>query len=233
MYDAARNLKVITTASTGTDHIDLQEAASRGIAVLSIKNDIEFLRGVTSTAEQALALMLSVIRMIPSSFDSVKQGRWQSASFRGHMLSGKTLGIIGFGRLGEIMAGYGNALKMKVLVADPYKIVHVNYVEQVSLEKLLERSDIFSLHVHLNDETRGMIGKNQINMMKDGAVIVNTSRGAIIDEMAMVEALESGKLGGAGLDVLATELYEDISKSPVVQYARKHDNVVPHRMSEG
>jgi D-3-phosphoglycerate dehydrogenase len=230
IYNTARRLKVIATPSTGTDHIDLTEAEKRGILVLSLKNDLTFLRGVTSTAEQALGLLLSVVRRIPSSFDSVKRGEWTRESIKGNMLSGKTLGIIGFGRLGEMMSEYGTALRMNILATDPNKIIDRKYVSQVSLNELLEQSDIITLHLHLNEQTRHLIDSDQFKIIKDGAIIINTSRGAIINEEAMVEALESGKLGGAGLDVLATELEGDIGNSAIVQYARQNNNVVisPH-----
>ena len=159
----------------------------RGITVLSLKDDYDFLKQVTSTAEQALALMLSVVRMIPSAFEAVKRGEWKSANFlRGHCLSQKILGIIGYGRLGEMMGEYGHALRMKVLAADPYKEIrvdYVDYIEQVSLTKLLRRTDIISIHVHLNDETRGMLGRKEIAMMKEGAVVINTSRGTSSEEL--------------------------------------------------
>ncbi len=230
VLDAAKNLRIIATPSTGTDHIDLKEAEKKGIIVFLLKEDYEFLKNITSTAELALGLMICVVRRIHSAFDAVKKGIWDSASFRGNMLAGKTLGIIGFGRLGEMMACYGNSLRMKILATDPYKKISVDYVKQVSLEQLLRNSDIISIHVHLNEETREMIGKKEFQMMKKGAILINTSRGAIIDEKSMLEALKSGILGGAGLDVLSDELYTDISKSPIVRYARKHQNVVitPH-----
>jgi D-3-phosphoglycerate dehydrogenase len=149
----AKNLKLIATPTTGTDHIDLKTAKANGIAVLSIKNDIDFLKNIPSTAELALGL-LSVVRRIPFAFDAVKEGRWSREDYRGNTLFGKTLGIIGYGRLGEIMARYGNALGMKVLAVDPYKQIDVRYAEPVSLDELLKRSDVISVHVHLNEETQ-------------------------------------------------------------------------------
>lgn len=229
-FESARNLKVLATPSTGRDHLDLKEAEARGVAVLSLKNEIDYLRKITSTAEQALNLMLSCMRMLPSAFDAVKQGVWNSASFRGHSVSGKILGIIGFGRLGSMMARYGHALWMNVIATDPYKKIDVDYVEQVTYDELLQRADVISIHVHLNDETRGLLGRQEFEKMKDGVVIVNTSRGAVIDEAVLVEMLELGKVGGAGLDVLATELYDNVANLPIVKYAREHQNVVisPH-----
>jgi D-3-phosphoglycerate dehydrogenase len=225
----AKNLKLIATPTTGTDHIDLKTAEANGIAVLSIKNDIDFLKNIPSTAELALGL-LSVVRRIPFAFDAVKEGRWSREDYRGNTLFGKTLGIIGYGRLGEIMARYGNALGMKVLAVDPYKQIDVRYAEPVSLDELLKRSDVISVHVHLNEETKGMIGRDEINRMKDGVIIINTARGAVIDEDAFVEGLICGKIGGAGIDVIADETLRNIKDTPLVEYARRHQNLVitPH-----
>jgi D-3-phosphoglycerate dehydrogenase len=162
VYEAAPNLKVVVTPSTGTDYIDIKSAEGMGIAVLSLKYETEYLKKITSTVEQALALLLSAVRMIPSAFEAAKKSEWNSANFRGHSLSKKTLGIIGFGRLGSMMARYGNALFMKVIAVDPHKDIDVDYVEQVSLEELLNRADIISIHVHLNEETRNMIGRQRL-----------------------------------------------------------------------
>ena len=226
----APNLKLIATPSTGSDHINLQLAATRGIEVLSLKDDLEFLQTITATAENALTLMLSTLRMIPHAFDSVKRGEWNSAMFRGHSVSGKTLGIIGFGRLGQMMAEYGQGLRMNIVAADPYKTIDCDYVKQVELDELLRSSDVVSIHVHLNADTRGMIGAREMGLMKQSAIIVNTSRGALIDETRLVEMLQNGRIAGAGLDVLESELYADIGHLPIVNYARTHQNVVitPH-----
>lgn len=230
VIEEAENLKVIATPSTGTDHIDISAAEKKGIAVLSIKDDIEFLNRIPSTAELAFGLMLSVLRYIPQSFESVKLGEWDGSSFRGHMLMGRTLGIIGAGRLGKMMCKYGNAFGMRVLVYDPYTKVDLEYVTQVDLKYLLSNSDVVTVHVHLNEETKGLIGKRELGFMKPDAVLINTSRGAVIDEYALVEALENKRIGGAGLDVLADELTGGIRASPVVEYARSNRNVVitPH-----
>ena len=171
-----------------------------------------------------------MVRRIPFAFDAVKEGRWSREDYRGNTLFGKTLGIIGYGRLGEIMARYGNALGMKVLAVDPYKQIDVRYAEPVSLDELLKRSDVISVHVHLNEETKGMIGRDEINRMKDGVIIINTARGAVIDEDAFVEGLICGKIGGAGIDVIADETLRNIKDTPLVEYARRHQNLVitPH-----
>lgn len=231
IFDNAKHLKVVATPSTGTDHIDLIEAQKRQIKVLSLKNETEYLVKITSTAEQAFALLLSVMRKLPFAFEAVrKHNHWVSAEFRGHTLSGKTLGVIGYGRLGKMMARYGNAFGMNVVVCDPYVDSFAPYVTSMTFNELLSCSDVISLHVHLNDTTKNMLNKQAINLMKKDVVIINTSRGALIDESELLIALKEHRILGAGLDVLTSELYSDIKDIPLVQYAKDHDNVVisPH-----
>lgn len=229
IIDAAKNLKAIFTVSTGLDHIELEYAAKKGIPVYGMKNDREFLDSVTATAEQALALLLGVVRKIPWAFDSVKKGFWLREQYKGHQLSGKTIGILGCGRLGTIMAQYAQALRMNVLGCDILP-VELPGVEMVCFEELLQRSDVLSIHVHLNDSTRGLIGAKEFAQMKKGAVLINTSRAAIVDEGAMLDALESGILAGAGVDVIDGEWLEDKTVHPVIQYANEHENLLvsPH-----
>ncbi len=229
LLDKAVKLKAIFTPSTGLDHIDLDYAAKKGIAVYGMKNDRAFLDNVTATAELALALMLGVVRRIPWGFDAAKNGIWARDMFKGHQLSGKTMGILGYGRLGTIMAEYAKALRMHVIATDIKKIDNEE-IEQVSFEELLERSDVISIHIHLNDSTRHLINKDAFDKMKKGAVLINTSRGGIVDEAALVEALESGKLLGAGVDVIDGEWMENKLEHPLIRYARTHENLLisPH-----
>ena len=229
IIDAGKRLKAIFTATTGLDHIDIEYAAMRGIPVYGMKNDREFLDSITATAEQALALLLGVVRRIPWAFDSVKAGEWNRDRYKGHQLSGKTMGILGCGRLGTIMAQYASALRMRVIGCD---ILPINLpgVESVSLDELMRQSDVLSIHVHLNDSTRGMIGGSELAKMKRGSFLINTSRAAIVDEDAMIEALESGILAGVGVDIIDGEWMEDKTQSAVVRYAREHENLLisPH-----
>ena len=226
----AARLKAISTPSTGTDHIDFELCKRLGVEVFSLKNDTDFLRGITATAELAMALMLNVIRQVPFAFQDALAGNWEHGKWRGLELQGKTLGILGFGRLGGIVADYALAFRMNVISCDPYKSIDRPGVKQVGFDELIRTSDIISIHVHLNAETAGMVGADEIGNMKAGAVIVNTSRGALIDSMALLRALEDGALAGAGLDVLDGELDGDIGSHPLIEYARTHQNVVitPH-----
>jgi len=230
LLEQAPRLRCIATPSTGTDHLDLRAAEELGIPVLSLKEEIAFLRSVTATAELAFALILAAMRNLPFAFDAVRAGEWESRRFRGHQVYEKTLGIIGYGRLGEMMGRYGLAFGMRVLACDPYKTIAEPGIEQVDLDTLLHQADVVTVHVHLNNETRGLLSHREFALMKPGAYLVNTSRGAIIDDDAFLRALESGRLAGAGVDVLAGELDGPIGDHPLVQYARAHSNLVitPH-----
>ena len=230
MLMCAKRLKLIATPSTGTDHIDLKSAEKMGIKVISLKGEYELLKKITATAELTIGLLLALVRRIPFAFDCVKQGKWSSQDFRGNELFGKTLGIIGYGRLGEMVARYANSFGMQVIAYDPYKTIQETSVKQVDFEALLHSADIITLHVHLNDETKGLISEKAFSLMKDGVYIINTSRGAVIDEGLLLEALQSGKVKGAALDVLAGECEGKLQNHPLIGYARNHSNLIitPH-----
>jgi D-3-phosphoglycerate dehydrogenase len=226
----AKRLKVCATASTGTDHIDIAEAERRGIAILSLKDDIELLNRITATAELAWALLLATVRKLPAAVVAARRGDWNREQFRGTQLSGKVLGILGYGRLGKMIGRYGKAFGMEVLACDRSPLEDVDNVTQVDFETLLERSDVISIHVHLSDETRGLFDVNAFGKMKPGAFLVNTSRGAILDEQALLDVLTSGRLAGAGLDVIDGERGTDLENHPLLKYALDHDDLVisPH-----
>lgn len=241
LIDAAPNLKIIASPTTGLNHIDVEYAKSKNIKVVSLKGETEFLRTVHATAEHTMALMLALTRKLPSSFESVKSGIWNRDLYKGTELAGKTLGIVGFGRLGSKVAKYAEIFGMRVIAYDPYvsdEIVTRANVEPVSFEALLVASDVVSVHVSLSDETRGMIGAYECGLMKKGAMLINTSRGEIIDEKALLNALQSEQLAGAALDVLTDELQWGESKKisgngtseALIEYARTHDNciITPH-----
>lgn len=229
IIDAGYKLKAIVTPSTGTDHIDVEYAKQKGIEILSLKNDYELLKQITATAEIAFGLMLAAVRKIPWGFDAAKAGYWARDRFRGMQISGKTLGILGYGRLGEIVADYAKAFRMKVIACDVRKFKSEG-VNQVDFDTLVREADIISIHIHLTPDNKGIIGKEAFAKMKNGVVIINTSRGAIIDEKAFLNALESGKIGAAGVDVIDGEWREDIGNHMLIEYARKHENllITPH-----
>jgi D-3-phosphoglycerate dehydrogenase len=227
---SAPRLKIIATPSTGLDHIDLAAAESHGIVVLSLRDDKAFLNQLTATAELAWALLLSVARRLPWAVLAAHGGDWARDRFRGHQLSGKTLGIIGYGRLGRMVGEYGRAFRMRVIATDVGDVATPDYVERMSLDRLLPQADVISIHVHLTDQTRGLLGPAQFAQMKRGAILINTSRGAIVDEAALLAALQSGALLGAGLDVIDGEWRTDLHQHPLIAYAARHQNLVisPH-----
>lgn len=230
MLERTSRLRVIATCSTGTDHIDVECAEARGIVVLSSKNDTEFLNSITATAEMTWALLLATVRRLPWAFAAAQKGDWARDRFRGHQLFGKTLGILGYGRLGRMVAEYGRAFRMPVLACDHKPSSPPPGVTMVPFDRLLAESDVLSIHIHPTPDNRGLINARTLAQMKPGAILLNTSRGVIVDEAALRAALESGHLGGAGLDVIDGEWRHDLDQHPLIAYAREHDNLVitPH-----
>jgi D-3-phosphoglycerate dehydrogenase / 2-oxoglutarate reductase len=229
---AARGLKIIVSPTTGLNHIDLNEAQRRDIKVLSLQGETEFLKDIRATAEHTVGLMLALLRRVPSAVDDVKKGQWDRDRFKGRELFGKTIGIVGHGRLGRIVGKYLRAFDARILVSDP----HVDQetvdppISVVRLNDLLHESDIVSLHVSLSDRTQSFFGKEQFSRMKAGAWFINTARGELLDETALLDALWSNRLAGAALDVLCEESSNGMIHHPLVAYAREHNNLIitPH-----
>lgn len=228
MLESATRLQIISTATTGADHIDKEVAESNGVKVRTLREDSELLFNITPAAELSWALVLACARRVVPATQHVRKGHWVREDFPGPMLNGRVLGLVGCGRIGQWMARYGQAFGMRVLGFDPLIESWPNGVEKSDLDTVLEQADVVSVHVHLGPETNGMIGTREFARMKSGAIFVNTSRGAICDERALVHALESGHLSAAGLDVLEGE--PEIARHPLVEYARKHENllITPH-----
>lgn len=229
MVARAERLRVVATPSTGTDHIDIAALKAHGIELLGLTTEYDLLDGFTATAECAWGLLLACLRRIPSGFEAVRAGDWAREVFTGRQLSGKTLGIVGVGRLGRMVAEYGKAFRMRVLGCDPRDFA-IDGVERVDFQTLLTESDTISIHVHLTDDTRHLFNSAAFASLKHGVILINTSRGAIIDEAAFLNALESGKVAAAGIDVIDGEWMDDIRQHPLIQYAQLHDNLIitPH-----
>jgi len=187
-----RNLKCVISATHGTDHVSVDYLTEKGIKFYNVPvQSYDIAQGV-------MAYILAQSTKLLEGDRSMKRGEWKKKELRGFRIKGKTLGIIGYGRIGKAVARMASALKMKVVAYDPY----VKGTEfAVTLDELLETSDFITIHVPLTKETKGMIGKNEISKMKDGAYLINTARGGIIDERALLNALNEGKLSGAALDV--------------------------------
>ncbi len=203
VLDAATNLKVIGRAGIGVDNVDIPAATSNGVVVMNTP----FGNSIT-TAEHAIAMMFALARQIPLANESTHAGKWEKSRFMGVELTSKTLGVIGCGNIGAIAADRALGLKMKVIAFDPYLSVERAEelgVEKVELDELLERVDFITLHTPLTDTTRGILNAEAFAKMKDGVRIVNCARGGLIDEEALLAALNSGKVAGAALDVFAEE----------------------------
>lgn len=228
---AAPHLRAIVSATTGLNHIDLERCKAQGIEVISIRGERVFLSTITGTAELALALLLNLARHVVPAYRDVQNGRWQRDDFRGMSLRDLTLGIIGVGRLGCLMAGYGRALGMRVLGVDPHPVDVPAFVRMTTLEIMLAEADAISLHASHDSGEPPILDRKAFVAMKPGMLLVNTARGELLDEGAVLENLQSGKLGGYAADVLSDELtWKDFRGHPLVRYAATHRNVIvtPH-----
>lgn len=224
----AENLKLIVTATTGATHIDGSALEARNIPLLTLKGQKQILQQLTPAAELSWALVMACARQLPKSLQHVHDAGWDRTLFPGMMLKGKRIGLIGMGRIGGWMARYANAFGMDICYYDPMQSEAPEYAQSVSLEELVSTSDVISIHVHVTEETGGMVDKALISKFKPGSIFVNTSRGELTDEAALVDALEEGRIAAVGVDVLVGE--PEIEKNVLWQYAQDHSNVLitPH-----
>jgi len=212
---AAPLLRVVGRAGVGVDNIDLQAAASQGVVVVNAPQSTTL-----AVAEHTLALMLALARSIPQADASMKAGRWEKKEMEGIELSGKVLGIIGMGHIGSAVAQRARALGMDVVGYDaliPEQAIRQRGAEPLSLDELYDRSDFISLHVPLGPQTAGMIGAGVLQRMKPGARLVCTARGGLVDEAALLAALQAGRVAGVALDVFTQE---PPGESPLVTHPR-------------
>lgn len=203
MIDAAPELRVIGRAGVGVDNIDVAAASARGIAVFNAPSG-----NTVAAAELTMALILALVRHLTEADRSMRDGRWDRSAFKGVELDGRTLGLIGAGRVGGEVATRARAFGMEVIVYDPYlsdeRADDLGF-RLTDLDAVLESSDVISIHVPLTPETEGLVGEGELAKMKDTAYLVNASRGGVIDEPALAAALRDGELAGAALDVYETE----------------------------
>lgn len=197
-------LKAVARAGVGVDNIDLEAATAAGVLVM---NSAE--ASTISTAEHAFTLMVSLARNIGPAYKAMSEGKWDRSKFTGTQLHGKTLGVVGFGRIGQTVAKRALAFGMQVIAYDPLINAETALDGQVRIfnkfEDILPESEVLTFHVPLNEQTRGMLGSSTFGMCPKGVLVVNASRGGVVDEEALVEAIESGQCGGAALDVFTTE----------------------------
>jgi D-3-phosphoglycerate dehydrogenase len=201
---AAANLKVVARAGIGLDNVDVDEATRRGVMVVNAPTS-----NIISAAEQTLALLLAQARNIPQAHAALVGGRWERSAWEGVELAGKTIGLVGLGRVGSLVAARAAGFGMRVIAFDPYvsadRAKEMGVEIMPTLEALLVQSDFVSIHLPRTAETEGLLGEKELRMIKPGARIVNTARGGIVDEAALAKAIEDGHLGGAALDVFAAE----------------------------
>jgi D-3-phosphoglycerate dehydrogenase/(S)-sulfolactate dehydrogenase len=203
LLEKAERLKVVGRAGVGVDNVDLEAATRRGVVVMNTPGGSS-----VTVAELALAMMGSIYRHVAAATASVKAGRWEKKKFQGRELCGKTLGVVGIGHIGSILVGRCLGLGMKAVAYDPFITAEAAAklgVTLVTLDELWRQADVISLHVPLTEQTRNMVNATTLARMKKGAVLVNCARGGIVDERALAEALASGHLGGAALDVFEKE----------------------------
>jgi (S)-sulfolactate dehydrogenase len=203
LLEKAARLKVVGRAGVGVDNVDLDAATRRGIVVMNTPGGSS-----TTVAELALAMMLSVLRHVPTATASVKAGKWEKKKFQGHEIAGKTLGVVGIGNIGSVLVDRALAMKMRVIAYDPFITPEAAAklgATLVDLEALWREADVVSLHVPLTDQTRNLVNATTLAKMKKGAILVNCARGGVVDEQALAASLASGHLGGAALDVFEKE----------------------------
>ncbi|MBU0673610.1 MAG: phosphoglycerate dehydrogenase [Proteobacteria bacterium] len=203
IIEAAHNLKVVGRAGIGLDNVDILEASKRGIVVMNAPDG-----NSTTAAEHSIAMMMAMSRKIPQATASMKAGKWEKKKFSGREVTGKTLGIVGIGRIGSIVADRAQGLKMKVIAFDPHMpkdLVEKIGVELVSLDELCQRADFITIHVPFTKETKHVLSHAQFKMMKNDVMVVDCARGGVIDEEALFEALKNNEIAGAALDVFAVE----------------------------
>ena len=200
----AANLKVVARAGIGLDNVDVDEATRRGVMVVNAPQS-----NIISAAEQTLALLLAQARNIPQAHADLVAGRWERSRWEGVELAGKTVGLVGLGRVGSLVATRAAGFGMRVIAFDPYvstdRAKEMGVEIMPTLEAVLVQSDFVSIHLPRTPETEGLIGETELRMIKPGARLVNTARGGIVDEAALVDALASGQLGGATVDAYASE----------------------------
>lgn len=222
----ANKLKCVISTTTGLNHLDLETLKARQIPIFSLHGTHS-----VSTAEHAISLLLSLARKIPQANLSMQKNRWHRWEFTGAQITGKTLGILGLGRIGSEVAQRAQGLGMKVISFDPYisaKIMLQKNVTKVDLDTLLTQSDFLTLHANLTSETKDMFSEKEFTLMKPNLILVNAARGEIINEQALLKALKTNQIQSAALDVYPLE---PLTKNhPLRQYAKTHNNLIltPH-----
>lgn len=224
ILDCAKNLKIIARAGVGVDNIDVEYAAKKGIWVVNSPDG-----NTEATAEHTIAMLLALVRKIPQAFETLKDGKFERSKFLGTELWGKTLGIVGFGKIGKRVVEIAKILGMEILVYDPFAdkalVENFGYRKYDNFDEMLSKCDFLTVHVPKNKETLDLINSENIYKLKKGARIINCARGGIINECALVEAVKNSYIAGAALDVFVDE--PEITKCPLYN-ASENLILVPH-----
>lgn len=230
IIERAPQLKYILSATTGLDHIDVNYFEKRGGGIISLKGDIDFLSSIPSTAEHTWALLLSLIKKVPSSFAHVKEGKWNRNLFKGNNLKGKKIGILGLGRVGKQVAQFAAIFEMEIRYFDICTI-KTSYQNFKTPEELFNWADIVTIHIPYNRENEHFVNKGLLSHTKNHSILINTSRGSVWDEKAVAKLLQQKKIKGVAVDVLENELDSSaLSSNPLVLLAKENYNIIitPH-----
>ena len=220
------SVKLINTASTGLNHINQNDCKKLNIKIISLTKDFKLIKKLPSTSELSFGLMINLQRNIIQSFQSVKNRKWDYTPFIGQELSSLTIGIIGLGRLGNLMANYAKAFGMRVFYYDPFK--ETRKYKKTNLKRLLQIADVISIHAHVSNQTKYMINKKILKFAKKKPVIINTSRGELVNEQDIVWGLKNKIISGYGADVIEKE-FVGINKSPIIKNINKYNIIItPH-----
>ena len=233
VIDIQPNLKLIVTPTTGLDHIDLKYSEIKKIKVISLKNDIKFLSSITSTAEHAWMLALALQRKLLDAVNIVKDGKWERESLSIYQFKDKTIGIVGYGRLGKILSKYGKAFKMNVIANDVKESIKSVRVKLVSLENLMSKSDIVIIVASYQNGQPPIISSKELSLAKKRPIIVNVSRGGVVNEEAILAALDNKQISGYACDVVSDDSNWDNEKkinNKLIDAFKKNKNIIitPH-----
>ena len=232
-FQAAKNLKIIGTPTTGLDHINTTIAQQKNVTILSLKGEMDFLMNIQATPEHTLLLLLAALRKLPAAHNHTASGLWNRDLFKGREVKGQTIGFYGFGRVARLVTQFVTVLGAHIIAFDPHQtkeVMEKSGARIVNRDELFSQSSIIMITCALNDETKNSVGEKEFALMQNGVFFINTARGQIVDEKELLKNLENKKIAGAALDVLADERETKEEKNPLVTYAATHNNLIltPH-----
>lgn len=229
LFEDWSDLSIVCTASTGTVHIDKEFLFSKNIKLISLTKEYDVLGSISSTAELAFTIMMASIRNIFPANQSVLNGEWDYEKFVGRQINKLNICIFGYGRLGKMYAKYSEAFGSNIYVYDPFKEIPEKFFKLNDIDSNLREMDVISIHMHVNKDTKNFFDKDFLNKLKDSVLIINTSRGELVDEVALVSFLKKNPKAKVATDVLSGEIF-GFQKSPLFQFSKESDQVLitPH-----